>query len=70
MFVVYWTWLLMPRGLSTVNCGVRLTKVKLVMAGAWTDPATLVTPVCSGSSQSRKRSVGCVPLAQATENFP
>jgi hypothetical protein len=41
-----------------------------MMAGAWSEPATAVTPVFRGSSQSRKRFVATVPLAQATENFP
>jgi hypothetical protein len=39
-------------------------------AGAGSEPATGVTPMFRGSSQSRKRFVACVPLSQATENFP
>ena len=38
--------------------------------GLASEPATLVTPVFSGSSQSRKRSPDELPLAQASESFP
>ena len=60
----------MPEGLWMVNRGTRLLMVIPMMAGAGSEPATAVTPMFRGSSQSRRRFVACVPLSQATENFP
>ena len=53
-----------------VNRGNRLLMVIPMMTGAGSEPATVVRPMFCGSSQSRKRLVACVPLSQASENFP